>query len=217
MKKTRKIRNSSAAALLWVMILAAVLWTGSAMAASKKPKIKSVEYQGKGKVEVDFAGNVSWKKAKVTVKDTEGKSYKTTIIEKDRDDISFKVKKAVEGMDYEFTISGISLWKKADYTSVSGTFRIAAAKEVLVERVEYDAQDKEVSFEFQGTVKWKKAKVTIKAGGKNMVKRVEETSRDEIEVKVKALTPGKKYSYTISGVARKGTKKYQTIKGSFVA
>ena len=149
--------------------------------------------------------------------DTEGTVYKTKILEKDRDDITFRVKKAVEGKDYRFTISGVGVWKSGTYTSVSGEFRIAGSEEILVEKVEYDARDKEVTIEFQSAVKWKKAKVNIKNGKKEMVKRIAEKDRNEIEVKVKALTAGKTYTYTITGIARKGTKKYQTLKGTFVA
>ena len=87
---------------------------------------------------------------------------------------------------------------------------------VVVEEVDYDAEDREVSFEFQGEVKWKKTKVTIRnSKGKNMVRKIVEKDDDEIEVSVKKLSPGEKYIYKITGVARKGSKKYRTVKGSF--
>ena len=87
-----------------------------------------------------------------------------------------------------------------------------------MEDVEYDPKDREVSFDFQGFVSWKNPKVTIRdAAGKNYVKNIEETGRDEIEVRVKKMTPGKKYTYKISGVSRRGKKAWRTVKGSFTA
>ena len=58
-------------------------------AMAKTPEKESVKYEGGGRVEVEFYGDVEWKNTKVKVKDTSGKRYKTTIIKYDDDEIEF--------------------------------------------------------------------------------------------------------------------------------
>ena len=53
--------------------------------------------------------------------------------------------------------------------------------------------------------------------GKEYVRKIEETSRNEIEVKVNKLTAGKTYSFTVTGVRKKGTSEYVTVTGTFKA
>jgi len=208
--RKRKILNCLC--MIALLALAAI----QVSAASSAPKVKSTEFKGKKKVEVEFKGKVEYKNTSVAVTDSSGKSYKTVILEKDDDDIEFKVSKLKSGKKYTYKISGIRKKGTGDYTSVKGSFKVAGKKQIVVEKVDYDRSDKEVSFEFQGAVKWKKAKVVITdSKGKNYVKRIKEKDRDEIEVKVKKLKAGKKYSYKISGVARKGSNSYKTVKGHF--
>lgn len=93
-----------------------------------------------------------------------------------------------------------------------------AAAAPRVEDVEYDYEDREVNIEFYGRVQWKKAKVKIYDGkGKQYVRYIIEKDSDDIEVKTKRLKVGKKYRYKITGVKKRGTKDYKTIKGSFYA
>ncbi len=105
-----------------VLVCTLFLWAGSARAEEKKPEIKSVEYQGNEKVEVEFSGKVSWKKAKVTVTDTEGTVYKTKILEKDRNEIEVKVKALTAGKTYTYTITGIARKGTKKYQTLNGTF-----------------------------------------------------------------------------------------------
>lgn len=200
------------------MIMIALLLLASlpVMAATKAPKVESCKYKKK-KVEVEFKGKVQYKSPTVEVTDSKGKAYTATIIDRDDDDIEFKIKGLKSGKKYTYTINGIRKKGTKAYTKVTGTFRIGGKKTVIVEEVEYDASDREVDFEFQGSVKWKKAKVTIKdSAGKNYVKKIKEKDKDEIEVSVKKLTAGKKYTYKISGVAKKGSGSYKTVKGTFI-
>ena len=214
-----KIRKTfrSAAAFLVAAAMAMGMMTVPAAAASA-PEIEDVSYDGKGKVEVDFVGHVEYKNCKVTVKDTKGKSYKATIIEKDNDDLDFKIKKYKTNRTYKFTIKKIRKAGSSSWTSVKGKVKIPKSSKVVVEDVEYDRSDREVSFDFKGRVEWKSAKVTIKDGnGKNYVKYIKEKENDGIEVKVKKLTYGKKYTYKISGVRNAGKSKWKTVYGSFKA
>lgn len=88
-----------------------------------KPSIKSVEYEGRGHVEVDFYARVQYKNAKVTVTDASGKTYKAKITEKDRDDLTIKVTGIQPGKHYAFTISRIRAYGTGQYRSVTGSFR----------------------------------------------------------------------------------------------
>lgn len=97
--------------------------TGSFVAPTiSKPSIKSVEYEGRGRFEVDFYARVQYKRAKVTVVDESGKSYKARITEKDRDDMTVRVTGLKPGGRYAFTISGIRAYGVGRYGSITGTF-----------------------------------------------------------------------------------------------
>ena len=93
-----------------------------------------------------------------------------------------------------------------------------AATAPRVEDVEYDCEDREVNIEFYGRVQWKKAKVKIyDKKGNQYARYIIEKDSDDIEIKTRRLRIGKKYKYKISGIKRRGTKGYKTIKGSFYA
>ena len=88
---------------------------------------------------------------------------------------------------------------------------------VPVKEIGYEKKDREVEFEFDSKVVWSNPKVSIKRGGKEFVRRIDETDRDGVEVKVKKLKKGKIYQYTISGVRKQGDKQDTTLTGSFRA
>lgn len=185
--------------------------------ASSKPAIKEVEYKGKGKVEVDFYGKVQYKNPKVVVKGN-GKTYKAKIVDLDDDDLDFKTSARKTGKKYKFTIKGIKKRGVGSYTSVSGYYRVDKKNKIRIDSIEYDKRDQEVSFEFKDRVKWKNPKVLITDGkGRSYVKRICEKGNNEIEVKVKNMKYGARYSYKISGVKKIGGTEYRTIKGIFRA
>lgn len=183
--------------------------------ASSKPVIEEVEYKGNGKVEVDFYGKVQYNNPKVVVKGN-GKSYKARITDLDDDDLDFRSSARKPGQKYKFIIKGIKKRGPGSYTSVSGYYRVDKKNKIRIDSIEYDREDREVSFEFKHRVKWKNSKVVITdSKGKSYVKRICEKDNDEIEVKVKNMKYGAKYSYKISGIKKVGGTKYQTIKGTF--
>ena len=107
--------------------VALVLSMGIATASpsfAKAPSKESVKYEGDGKVEVEFIGDVQWKKARVYVKDTSGKKYRVKVLKKDDDEIEFRVKKYKNGKKYKFTIKGVRLYGTNSYGKVKGKFRI---------------------------------------------------------------------------------------------
>lgn len=178
--------------------------------------IKKTEYEGKGKVEVEFKSKVKYNNLKVEVKNESGKIVKSKILDKDSDDLEFKITNYKAGQKYTFKIKGICKKGEKKYGTVSGSIKLPSSKgAVKVKEVEYDAGDREVNFEFAGRVQWKSPKVTIKKGSKNYVKRIDEKDNDEIEVVVKKLKKGVTYKYKITGVRKKGSKKYVTVSGTF--
>ncbi|MBP3875301.1 MAG: hypothetical protein J6E41_06375 [Lachnospiraceae bacterium] len=190
----------------------------AAVPAFAAPKVKKAEYEGKGRVEVDFNSKVKYKNVKVTVKDNKGATYSTTINEKDDDDLTFTIKNFKTGRTYTYTISGVKKNNESSYGKVTGKVTIQTPTTTpKVKEVDYDKGDREVEFEFTTRVQWKGTKVTITDGSKNYVTRIKEKDSDSIEVKVSKLTIGKKYTYKISGVRIKGANSYKTISGTFIA
>ncbi|MCM1544250.1 MAG: hypothetical protein NC110_03025 [Ruminococcus sp.] len=185
------------------------------MAFAATPVIKKTKYEGSGIVEVDFQKAVQYKNAKVTVKDSNKKSYTVTIKEKDSDDIKFYVKGIKSSSKYTYNISGVRSGKSGSYVTVSGTFTTPSAK-LAVKKAAYDSKDKELEIDFNSKVQYKNLKVTVKdANGKTYTTKVVDKDDDELDVSIKGLAAGKKYTYTISGIRKKGTTTYGSLSGTF--
>ena len=214
MKKNK--RNTARRFFVTLMIM--VWMVVAAVPAFAAPKVRKAEYEGKGRVEVDFNSKVRYKNVKVTVKDNKGAGYSTKINEKDDDDLTFTINNFKTGSTYTYTISGVRKNGEKNYGSVTGKVSIPVpAATPRVKKADYDREDREVEFEFTGRVQWKGAKVTITDGSRNYVTRILEKDSDSIEVKVSKLTVGKKYTYKISGVRVKDASSYKTISGTFIA
>lgn len=108
-----------------VMALLISVFPLHAIAAA--PSKEDVDYLGKGKVEVEFHGDVQYKSPKVTVKDSSGKTYTASIYHKDDDEIKFKVDNYKTGKTYKFYISGVRQYGTVKYEKVSGSFKIPSA------------------------------------------------------------------------------------------
>lgn len=91
------------------------------------PTKEDIEYLGKGKVEVEFHQDVEYKNVKVSVKDSSGKTYRTTITKRDDDDIKFLVKNYKTAKTYHFTISGVRKMGTSSYGKVKGSFKIPSS------------------------------------------------------------------------------------------
>ena len=199
MKGENNMRKLIALALVVLCMISAAI---PAMAASAS--IRKTEYEGSGKVEVDFKKDVQYKNAKVTVKDSSGKSYTAKITEKDEDDLTFKVTSIKTGKTYSYTISGVRSGGSGSYGKVTGSFKVPAAKKLSIKELEYDRGDKELGIEFSGTVQYSNAKVTVKdSAGKSYTAKILEKDSDEMEVRVSGLKKGTKYTVKVSGVRLK--------------
>ena len=202
------------AMLLAVMLLA--LCASPAMAAA--PKVKKTEYEGNGVVEVDYTSQkATYKGVKVVVKDADGKTLTAKIIEKDKDDITFKVTGLKADSKYTYTISGVRKGKSGSYGKVSGSFK-TPSDDPTIKKVKYDKTDKELEIDFATKVQFKGLKVTVKnASGKALKVSKIEKGDDDLEMKVSGMKKGKKYTVTVSGVRVKGVGSYVSVKKTFVA
>lgn len=109
------------------VILALLISVFPLQAIAAAPVKEDVEYLGKGKVEVEFHGDIQYKNPKVTVKDSNGKTYTAKIYHKCDDDIKFQVANYKTGKKYSFTISGLRQYGTSNYGKVTGTFKIPSA------------------------------------------------------------------------------------------
>ena len=204
---------------LTALLLAAVLLVMSAVPAlASAPKVKQTEYEGNGVVEVDFSSKrVRYKNARVVVKDAAGNRMSVTILEKDGDGMTFRVKKVKPATRYTYTVSGVRKGVSGSYGSVKGSFRTPADVPEIA-KVEYDPRDGELEVEFATRVQFRNLKVVVKdADGSRLTVTRTEKGKDDVEVKVKGMTPGQRYTVTVSGVRVKGKGGYITVGKTFTA
>lgn len=110
-------------AVTLVMMMAMLLGSGvTAMAAS--PTVEEVEHKGKGRVEVDFYGNVRYKNLKVTVKDTSGKKYKVSRVRRDSDEVKFTINNYKRGKTYKITVKGVKVAGTEKYGKATAKLKI---------------------------------------------------------------------------------------------
>lgn len=203
---------------LIALIMAAILALSAIPAFAATPTIKKTEYEGNGVVEIDFKKSVQYKNAKVLVKDSSGKFYTAKITDKDSDDITFKVSSIAAGKTYAYQISGVRSGKSGSYVKITGKFTVPAAKKLTIQELECDVGDRELELEFSGRVQYKSAKVTVKdSAGKKYTARIEEKDSDSMEIYVKGLKKGKKYTVQISGVRLRNTGSYGKVSKTFTA
>jgi len=203
---------------IFALIVAAIIAVSTIVPAfAATPVIKKTEYEGSGIVEVDFKKNVQYKNAKVTVKDSAGKSYTASIKSKDSDDLKFYVKSIKAGKTYTYKISGVRSGGSGNYVSVSGTFKTpAAVTKLAVKSAKYDKSDKELEIDFNTKVQYKNLKVTVKdSAGKSYSVKIREKDNDELTVYIKGLAAGKTYTYKISGIRKSGSGSYGSLSGTF--
>ncbi len=183
---------------------------------ASRARIEDIEYKGNGRVEVDFEDDISYYgKLRVIVKDTTGKSYRTTVTKSDDDEINFRVRSFRPGRQYRFTIKGICQAGAGKNVSVSGSFAIPSSGKVAFEKVEYDLDDQELKVDFKNNVRYKNPRVVIKdSSGKSYSAQITDRDEDDMEIRV-ALTPGRQYTLTIHGIKEENARSYGKAKTTF--
>ena len=183
--------------------------------AAQAAEIEKAEYEGFGYVEVDFINDVRYTgNVQVTVTDVAGTNFTATVQKMDDDDLTFKVDNIVEDQVYNYTISGI----EGD-AALSGEFYASALKSSMIEKVEYDADDRELDIDFNMDVRYDaNSTVTVTdAAGNEYATTILEKDEDSIEARVEGLTQGETYTVTVTGVAKAGENTFETYSREFVA
>ena len=202
--------------LMSILLALMAVLSISVSAGAAEPVIRRTEYEGGGYIEVDFTKHVAYRNVKVTVKDASGTKRAATIVERDRDDLTFYAANLKPGGRYTYTISGIRAGRSGGYKTVSGSFRVPK-RDSLIEDIEYDGRDRELSIAFMRRVQYRKLQVTITGpSGKTIPSRIAERDGDELELVIpKGLQSGKKYTVTVSGIRAKGSGAYGRVTGEF--
>lgn len=220
---------------LFITIMAACLVTAptSALAAkadfttstknTTKIGVRSVNYdydESDDDIDIDFTSRIKLKSsAKATVKDSTGKSYTAYIEDYDRNEIDLDVSNLKPNKKYTVTISGIKKSTASKYGTLSVKFSIPKASTNLVKDVDYDAEDREVTFEFKNNVSYKNAKIIITntSNTKSYTSTIVEQDSDELCARVSGLTSGRTYKYKITGVTSLANGSTKTLSGTFTA
>lgn len=209
MKNTKKLIS---------VLMAVALLVGMTAALADAAVVKKVKYEGRGYVEVDFRGDVQYSDPSVVVTDASGRNYDVSIYELDEDDLTFNVANIAEGMDYSFSVNGVRSGYSGEFGSVTDSFSVPAAGELVIKEVDYDADDRELEVEFNGRVNYGelKVEVTDEAGASYEV-RLREKDGDSVEVYVEGLSRGGEYTVTVSGVQLREGSGFVSIEKNFTA
>lgn len=208
-----RIRNMVCGAAVALGVMAA------AVPALAAPVISNAEYEGRGRVEVDFLNDVSYNNVNVEVRDSAGTVYSAVINERDDDDLTFTIENFKSDSTYSYTISGIREYGENSFGQVSGEVVIPGAASIPdIKKADYDREDGEVEFELASPVEWSEdVLVTISDGSKDYPAVILEKEQDSIDLRVDNLEYGKEYTYKISGIRVEGGTEYRTISGTFLA
>ena len=91
----------------------------------------------------------------------------------------------------------------------------ALAATPKIRKTEYEGNGI-IDVDFKKDVQYKNVRVKVKdSSGKSCTVKIVDKDEDDISFYVKNLLPGKKYTYTISGVRAGKSGKYRSVKGSF--
>lgn len=198
------------------MILAALILTIPALAAA--PEVVKTEYEGNGIVEIDFRQDVSYENLTVTVKDAAGTQYAVTILGRDDDDLTFRAEGLVPGETYDIDVSGVRSGRSGEPGSFSVQVALPEAGVPAIEKVEYDADDRELEIDFLEKVDFSNVTVEITdLNGTVFASRVRESDDDSLEVLAEGLTVGGRYLAKVSGVSLRGLNDFRTATVEFTA
>lgn len=205
----------------WIamLLLAVALLTVPALAFSAVTDSQfRAEYEGRGRVEIDFRRDAMYQNLSITAADPAGNIQTITILEVDDDDLTFMIENIQPATTYTFTISGVKLPGDADYGSLTGEITTPAAGETSIQKIDFDDDDGELEIEFAGRVNYNNETVTVTAAdGTAQDVRITDRDDDSIEVRVNGLVRGNDYTVTVSGVGEAGSGVFGTVQRTFTA
>lgn len=203
---------------VFAIIVAMALLLGAMPVFAAAPVVESIEYEGKGCVEIDFRDDVKYKNLNIKVVDEKGAKYAVTVTEKDDDELKFKIKSPKAGRDYRVVITGIKERGTSGYGKVKAAFSIPAAPAAtpVIEDIEVNGKGR-IEVDFKGKVQYKNLAVKVKdVDGKKYAVKILGRDSDEINIKAAGLAPGTKYTLVITGIRQKGATNYGKVKTTFI-
>ena len=206
--------------LLAIAAAAAVLLAIPALAAA--PEAFRAEYEGNGRVEIDFRNDVTYENPAIQVMPAdffgETTGLTATIVEIDDDDLTFVTEGLLPETTYTYTLSGVREGRTGEYGSITGTFITPAEGAVVISELEVDVEDGEIEIEFLGRVDYDNPTVTVtKADGTALKTTIEEREGDGIEVRARGLVRGEEYTVTVTGVAQRDSGTFGTVSRTVIA
>lgn len=202
--------------LITIAIAAAMLAALPALAAA--PEVFRAEYEGFGRVEIDFRNDVDYRDLSVEVTDPQGIAQSVTILEMDDDDLTFSIDNILPETVYTYTVSGIREGRDGEFGSITGEIVTPAEGAVVITELEGEADDGEIEIDFLGRVDYGDLVVTVAgADGTVIETEIDERDGDGIELRAKGLVRGEEYTVTVDGVAQRGSDAFGTVSRTFIA
>jgi len=211
---------------LLAIVIAAVLLAIPALAASEffatepaaEPSFFRAEYEGNGRVEIEFKRDMSYQNLSVEVLNPFGQPEDVTLIEVDDDDLTFSVADVRDETTYTFTVSGIREGRTGDFGAITGQFTTPGPDDVVITELEGDVEDGEIEIDFLGRVRYDNPAVTVtRADGTALDARITDRENDSIELRVSGLTRGEEYTVTVTGVAPQDSGVFGSVTRTFIA
>ena len=163
-----------------------------------------IEYDGFGRVELDFRRDAHYKDVQITVEDADGRAYEAVLADMDDDELDFVVKDIIPG-SYRFALSGVRFSRTGEYKILTGEFKVPEKDEVVIKSVDYDADDRELEIEFNARVQLVQPQVTLlDADGREYEAKIREWDEDGVEFRVEKLVRGAEYTVTVHGIQLPG-------------
>lgn len=202
---------------LFAIAIIAVL-TLALPALATAPEAFRAEYEGNGRVEIDFRNDVDYQNLLVTVTDPAGLAQVVTILEMDDDDLTFSIDNIQPETTYSFTVDGVREGRSGDFGSITGEFTTPKAGEIVISELEADADDGEIDVEFLGRVDFDNPSATVtKADGSALTAEIDELDGDGMEIRAQGLQRGEEYTLTIAGVGLRDSGTYGSVSRNFIA
>ena len=224
MKKAMTFLLLAAFALACVPALAAAVdaaadTTTAAAADAALPTVEKTVYKGFGYVEVDFVQDVNYENPTVSVTDAAGSAVEAVIVSLDDDDLTFQITGFAADADYSFAVSGVRVGRSGAYGDVTGTFTVPPEGAAVIQKVEYDEDDREIDIEFSALTQYEAPSVqVVAADGTVITATVRDWDEDSIDARLDApLTLGAEYTLTVTGVRASADAQFGTAETSFTA
>ena len=221
MKKAMTFLLLAALALACVPALAAAVDAAAdtTAAATALPTVEKTVYKGFGYVEVDFVQDVNYENPTVSVTDAAGSAVEAVIVSLDDDDLTFQITGFAADADYSFAVSGVRVGRSGAYGDVTGTFTVPPEGAAVIQKVDYDEDDREIDIEFSALTQYEAPSVqVVAADGTVITATVRDWDEDSIYARLDApLTLGAEYTLTVTGVRASADAQFGTAETSFTA